>query len=136
MDTVIDTADVPIDIAKASAFLRDRFEAKQARRRKDLREARSDFDRIVAMLIERRYAARIYQWGSLLDEKRFSEISDIDVALEGCPSAEAFFKAYGEASELTRFPLDMIELEKIDPLHAASIKRKGRLIYDAETRNT
>ncbi len=30
--------------------------------------------------------------------------------------------------------LDLIELEKIDPLHAESIKRKGRLVYDAETR--
>jgi len=130
---VMATTDEPVDIVKARAFLRQRFETKQRQRRERLREARADFDSIVRMLVEHEYAARIYQWGSLLDEKRFTEISDIDIALEGCPSAEAFFSAYGEAAELTRFPLDMIELDKVEPLHAESIKRKGRLVYDAQT---
>jgi len=36
------------------------------------------------------------------------------------------------ARALTDFPLHLVELEKIEPLHAESIRRKGRVVYDAQ----
>lgn len=121
-----------VDVRKAREYLHRRSEERRSQLQGRFAEANRDFDRIVEMLVRQKYATRIYQWGSLLDERHFSEISDIDVALEGCPSAERFFKAYGEAMAMTRFPLDMIELEKTEPVHAESIRKKGRLVYDAE----
>lgn len=49
------------------------------------------------MIIEHFNPVRIYQWGSLLDKKMFTDYSDIDIALEGIGSIE-----------------DIIELEKIE----------------------
>jgi predicted nucleotidyltransferase len=88
-------------------------------------EARS----VIAML-ERDYdPLRIWQWGSLLDRKRFSEISDIDIAVEGIEDTATFFELYGKALSLTTLPLDLVELERIEPLHAASIRERGRLVH-------
>jgi predicted nucleotidyltransferase len=33
----------------------------------------------------------------------FDEMSDIDIALEGVPSAKDFFKLYGEIDKMTEF---------------------------------
>ena len=74
----------------------------------------------------------IYQWGLLLNRDRFSGISDIDIELVGDMPAEAFFEMYGKAMEMTKLPLDIIELDKIHPLHAQSIREKGRVVYGRE----
>jgi predicted nucleotidyltransferase len=75
---------------------------------------------------------RIYQWGSLLDQKMFNELSDIDIAVEGLGSAEKFFALYGEAEKLTSFSLDLVELEKINSVDAESIRKKGKIIYERQ----
>lgn len=49
---------------------------------------------------------RIYQWGSLLKQRHFCGISDIDIAVEGIGSAERYFRMIGESAELTDFLLD------------------------------
>jgi predicted nucleotidyltransferase len=109
------------------------FEAK-ARRRKlhlDTRfaEAHNDFSRILEMIIRDYRPTRVWQWGSLLDRAKFSEISDIDIAVEGVSSPPVFFELYGKASELTTFPLDLVDIDAIEPLHAESIRKRGRLVY-------
>ena len=81
-------------------------------------------------MLARDYAPeRIWQWGSLLDRRRFSEISDFDIAAEGIPDTATFFDLYGKALELTAFPLDLVELERIEALHAESIRKGGMLVY-------
>ena len=61
---------------------------------------------------------RIYQWGSLLRREPFSEISDIDLAVEGLDDSGSFFILLSEADEMS------------DLLHAESIVKKGKLIYE------
>ena len=34
------------------------------------------------------------------------------------------------AESMTEFPLDIVEIEKISPAHADSIRSKGRLVYE------
>lgn len=120
------------ELKKIRAFL----EQKKQRRRERLQElflsASGDFNKIVEMIIHKYRPAKIYQWGSLLNERLFSEHSDIDIALEGLDSVEDYFALLGDAGEMTSFPLDIVLLEKIHPLHAESIKKKGRLIYERE----
>jgi predicted nucleotidyltransferase len=119
-----------VDIEQVRVFL----EKKEAERRKHLHtqweEARRDFQRIVNHIIETYHPKKIYQWGSLLDASQFIEISDIDIALEGLLGPEEYFAVLGDAIEMTKFPIDIIELEKIDPADAERIRRKGKLIYE------
>ena len=118
------------DIQKAREFIQKKRANILRERHQRFEKAWHDFDNIVALLIKRYDLKQIYQWGSLLNEKYFSEISDIDIAVEGVKSAEQYFQMIGEAMELTDFPLDLVDIEKVDPIYAESIRKRGRLIYE------
>lgn len=120
------------DIKKARDNLARRVRSAEEEKHKRFVRAWEDFEAIVDMLIKKYNPKRIYQWGSLLNERFFSNISDIDIALEGVDSAEQFFQIYGDAMEMTNFPLDIVEIEKIDSIYADGIREKGRLIYERE----
>ena len=75
---------------------------------------------------------RIYQWGSLLDRSRFSEISDIDIAVEGLSGPAEFFRTLGIAMERTTLPVDVIELEKVPHDVAEQIRTRGALVHERD----
>ena len=111
------------------------FLAAKERRRQEALDRRfavatSDFARIVAHIVATCASRRILQWGSLLDRRRFSEISDIDIALEGVSGPQAFFAILGAAIEMTDFPVDIVEMEKIGRENAAHIREVGRVVYE------
>ncbi|MFA5205819.1 MAG: nucleotidyltransferase domain-containing protein [Lentisphaeria bacterium] len=118
-----------VDPRAAARHLRERERGRRRRLRGKWCQAQRDFLRIRDVIVNKYAPARIYQWGSLLAPERFSEISDIDIAVEGIRSAEDYFSMLGDVMELTRFPVDLVELDKIDPLHAASIRQHGHLAY-------
>ncbi|HCM27855.1 MAG: hypothetical protein A2Z99_00060 [Treponema sp. GWB1_62_6] len=75
------------------------FEEKARKREWDLdrryEAAVLDAGKIIGIL-ERDFAPeRIWQWGSLLDRTRFSEISDIDIAVEGIRDTATFLNSTG-----------------------------------------
>jgi len=117
-------------VREAREFIRKKCARQRAENRRLFEKAWQDFDRIVELIIENYNPMRIYQWGSLLTQRHFCGISDIDIAVEDIGSAEQYFRMIGESAELTSFPLDIVELEKIDPVHAESIRTKGRLVYE------
>jgi len=129
---VDDTRFGGFNLEKAREFLRNKKKHKQASIDRRFQKAWNDFERITAMIWKTYKPRAIYQWGSLLNRDRFSDISDIDIALAGNIPAEAFFEMYGKAIEMTKLPLDIIELDKINPLHAQSIREKGRVVYGRE----
>jgi predicted nucleotidyltransferase len=92
--------------------------------------AMSDAERITAMLIERFNPLRIYQWGSLLTPSCFREWSDIDFAVEGLEDPLAGLRAADEASRMTDFSVDLVEMERIHLRNAESIRKQGKLIYE------
>jgi predicted nucleotidyltransferase len=118
------------DIQKAREFIQKKRANILRERHQRFEKAWHDFDNIVALLIKRYDLKQIYQCGSLLNQKYFSEISDIDIAVEGVKSAEQYFQMIGEAMELTDFPLDLVDIEKVDPVYAEGIRKRGRLIYE------
>ena len=73
---------------------------------------------------------RIYQWGSLLDRRRFSEISDLDIAVEGLSGPAEFFEVLGIAMNATALPVDVVELEKLPVDVADRIRRRGVLVHE------
>lgn len=115
---------------KYREFLEKKEKKRQLFLNKRYKKACSDFKRIINTIITDYQPARIYQWGSLLNREHFSEMSDIDVAVEGIKSAEDIFKLFGEIMDLTDFHVDIVELDKIEPEYADIIKAKGRLVYE------
>lgn len=115
------------------SHMRQFIEKKNARCRREnaalWRQAVQDADSIIKMIIARFDPQAIYQWGSVLDGTRFSGISDIDIAVEGLGSADRYFALLGEAGHLTRFPLDLVEIEHVEPEYAELIRKNGRCVY-------
>lgn len=120
------------DVAEARQALRKRVKCRQARCQALAAVAETDFERIAKMLIETYRPRRIYRWGSLLHPERFQEISDIDIALEGLEDPMAGLRALDAACRMTRFPVDLVEMERIHPVHAATIRQEGVLVYDRD----
>ena len=92
--------------------------------------AKKDCKRIVDYLISEFNPKRIYQWGSLVYPERFSEISDIDIAVEVDVPPEEFFRMLVEVDNMTDLPVDIVEIDKIHPHHADSIRKYGKLVYE------
>jgi len=82
------------------------------------------------MIIEHHSPVRIYQWGSVLKPAHFAEYSDIDIAVEGLRGPEEYFALIGQAEKLTRFPIDIVEIEHIEPEYAEIIRTYGVLRHD------
>ncbi len=120
-----------LDIKKIKKNLHKREEIKKQARLKRFDAATRDFCTIVQMIINRYSPKKIVQWGSLLLSEQFDENSDIDIAIEGILDAARYFALLGDAMELTRFPLDIVQLEKIEPEFAELILLKGKIIYES-----
>jgi predicted nucleotidyltransferase len=112
------------------AFVR----SQQVRKRRDLASrleaARRDCDAIVSAIARDYRPLRIYQWGSLVIDRHFSRMSDIDIAVEGITDPAALSALRGAAEKLTRFPLDLVAIEHVHPVYADHIRRRGRIVYE------
>ena len=122
---------IPVSPLETRRFLERKAAARGKRLLERNSRATADFLAIIEMIARDYAPLRIWQWGSLLEPERFSEISDIDIALEDfAGDSAAWFELLGKAEELSDFPLDIIRLERIEPLHAASIRERGRIAYE------
>lgn len=119
-----------VDMEKVRAFLASKQEKRAREIDERFRRATEDHARIVRLLAERYRPLRIWQWGSLLDRRRFSMISDIDIALEGLSGPEEYFAILGDAMRMTDLPIDIIELEKVPRQIADHIREAGRMLYE------
>ena len=125
-------SDLPIDLDKVRAFLNGKRERTRRARAALLEQAQSDARAIIERIAQAHNPQRIYQWGSLVETGHFTELSDIDIALEGLRGAEEYFAILGEVMGMTAFPLDIIELEKVDAETAEGIRRRGRIVHEAK----
>ncbi len=119
-------------IEKARSFLKQKQQARQDHLSQLHARAVADCSAIVRMIVQRYNPIRIYQWGSLLRPELFREYSDIDLAVEGVREPEQFFRMFGDAERMTGFPLDLLDIEKIEPEFAEIIKMKGIVVYERE----
>ena len=123
-------AEFGIDIAKVKDFLRDKERGRREKLDLRLSRARRDSEAILRRIIEEINPRRIYQWGSLVHPERFSEISDIDLALEGLEGPQQYFDALGIAMEKSDFRVDIVEMDKLDAETAHEIRSRGKLVYE------
>jgi len=77
-----------------------------------------------ALLVERHGARRVVLFGSLADGT-YSEHSDVDLAVEGMPSAR-YFEALAELMALFGGPVDLVRIEEAGSSLRAHIEEVGR----------
>ena len=118
------------DYTKARQFLERKEKNRKKALEKKYNQAWQDAQEIIKFIIEKYNPKRIYQWGSLLDREHFSEISDIDIALEGITSADHLFEIYGSIMTMSDFSIDLVQMEKIAPEFAEIIQKKGKVVYE------
>ncbi|MEX2443722.1 MAG: nucleotidyltransferase domain-containing protein [Alkalispirochaeta sp.] len=94
------------------------------------RQAKADAERIVAFISDIYRPTRILQWGSVLEPELFREYSDIDIAVEGITDAETFFSLLSDAEKMTEFPVDIVQLERIEPEFRELLMQKGLIVYE------
>ena len=122
--------DFGVDLDEARAFLAGKEERRRAELDERYAQATRDARAIVREIAAQVNPRRIYQWGSLLERKRFSEISDVDIAVEGLNGPAEFFRVLGIAMDGTTLPVDVIELEKVPAEIAERIRRRGALVHE------
>ena len=122
--------DFGVDLDRVRAFLADREQRRRARIDERYARATRDVRAIVSEIAAQVNPRRIYQWGSLLDRKRFSEISDLDIAVEGLNGPADFFQVLGIAMNATALPVDIVELEKVPAEVAERIRKRGALVHE------
>ena len=111
-------------------FLLEKEQARQRILDERFNQICHECSRIIMHIARNHRVHRIYQWGSLLDRSRFSEISDVDIALEGVKDYQEFSLILGEAEKMTDFPLDLVEMEHVGKENAQYIRETGRLVYE------
>ena len=122
--------DFGVDLDQVRAFLAKRERQRRARVDQRYTQATRDARAIVSEIAAQVNPRRIYQWGSLLDRKRFSEISDLDIAVEGLDGPAEFFQVLGIAMNGTPLPVDVVELEKLPSDIADRIRMRGALVHE------
>jgi uncharacterized protein len=90
-------------------------------------KARSDVREIVDILVNNFHAQQIILFGSLVKGK-FSDRSDIDLAVAGIPKQE-YFAAVAAANQLTQFWVDLKPLEDLEPHFRHRVLTTGECIY-------
>ena len=120
----------PVTPADIRRFADERAARDRGARRQLHAEAQRDAEAIVEMIIRRFEPRRLVQWGSVLQGDQFREYSDIDIAIEGITDPETFFEILDAAESMTRFPVDIVQLEHLEPAYRDLILEKGRVVYE------
>jgi predicted nucleotidyltransferase len=120
------------DIAAARRNVQKREQARRTRLNEAWRSARDEADRVVALIVEKFMPSRIVQWGSILRPDRFTEVSDIDIAVEGINDPETWSRMEREVESIVTFPLDLVPLDRIRTEFRSQILESGEVVYERE----
>lgn len=119
------------DIEAARRTYRARLAARRAADRDRRDKARQEADSIIAMIVERYEPKRVIQWGSVLGpDDRFTEMSDIDIAVEGVHDPAEWSRLERDVLDASTFPVDLLRVETVLPEHLSVILRRGRVVYE------
>ncbi|WP_459941498.1 nucleotidyltransferase family protein [Deferrisoma palaeochoriense] len=110
--------------------LRELDAARRERERRRAEEARAEAERIARAIVERCGAGirRIVLFGSVAKGRPFTELSDIDLAVEA-DSPEAFFRAVATALR-SDFEVDVVDPADARPVLREAIERDGVVLYE------
>jgi len=115
--------------SSAYQYLQDKQSKIKSKRFSLWKKANSDSLAIIDIIIKKYHPEKIIQWGSILNSKHFSEVSDIDLAIAGVDSI-TFMSLLADAENLTDFSLDLVRWEEVCPPFQNVILMKGKVIYE------
>lgn len=120
-----------IDISAAAKRMRQQDAEQAAERSARYAVAQEDLGRVLEIL--RRYPAvkRVRTWGSMLRPDRFTELSDVDVGVEGVDSPQVWSQIERELLDEVRLPLDLVRWESLMEPHRKSIEARGKVVYES-----
>jgi predicted nucleotidyltransferase len=121
---------MPVTPAEIRSFFEVKAQRRAAANHALWLKAKSDAEEIIAHIANNHHPTRIWQWGSVIRPEKFTDISDIDLALEGITNPADFFAILGEAESMTSFSVDIVQLECIMPEFAEIIRQKGKVVYE------
>lgn len=85
-----------------------------------------------AVDIARRFPGvrRVITWGSILRPHQFTELSDVDICIEGVSSPEDWNRLERTLLDAVTLPLDLVRWEELSPPHRESIIARGKVLYE------
>ena len=116
-------------VQETVTFLQRRAKEQEKKRLRLWEQAREDAEQILQYWIETYQSTRVWQWGSLLKREEFSEISDLDFAVEGLNSVQ-MLQLLADAEERSDFPIDLLHWETLSPGVQQLIKLRGQIVYE------
>lgn len=114
---------------------KERFELQDKNRKLLARRARRDAKAIAKMLYRDFSVSTVYLFGSALDDMRFRETSDIDLAVLGL-AVERYWDSLRAIENITVFPCDLIMLENASSRLKHRVYTKGVLLHDPRSKSS
>lgn len=120
-----------IDIAAVAARFREEdLRIREARARRHA-EARRQLGAAVDVAKGFPEVTRIRVSGSVVRPDRFTEMSDIDLCIEGVASPETWLRLERALLDVVEVPLDLVRWESLIEPHRESITARGEVVYDS-----
>jgi predicted nucleotidyltransferase len=120
-----------MDISAVAARMREQDRAQATERAARYATAQEDLQRVIEVV--RRYPeiTRVRTWGSMLRPDRFTELSDVDVCVEGISSPQTWSRLERDLLDVVRLPLDLVRWETLMEPHRESIVARGKVVYES-----
>lgn len=117
---------MPFDPERYAAGLRKSNEIERQRLQEKAKEAREEAEALARRIGEQDgEVARVYLFGSLLQDAPGSESFDIDLALDGGDVYKAM-----DVAETASFSVDVVDLRRLPAHVRCRILRTGRVLYE------
>ena len=111
-------------------YWRNQQKQQQAHNQYLAQQARKNLETIIQYLIQAFPIKKIILFGSLVKNK-FTEASDIDLAVEGIPPA-VYFQALAQVNALSDRWIDLKPLEDLEPHFLQRVMQTGEVLYVSE----
>jgi predicted nucleotidyltransferase len=111
-------------------YWRKQQKQQQAHNQYLAQKARKNVETIIQYLIQAFPIKKIILFGSLVKNK-FTETSDIDLAVEGIPPA-VYFQALAQVNALSDRWIDLKPLEDLEPNFLQRVMQTGEVLYVSE----
>ena len=120
-----------IDLDRAAARIREQDRERERARGRRYEQAQRDLERALEIVRTYPQVRRVRVWGSLLRPDRFTELSDVDICIEGVSSPEVWSSIERDLLDAVSLPLDLVRWETLMQPHRESIVARGKVVYES-----
>ena len=121
-----------IDLERAAARILAEDAEHERLRAERYEQAQRELERALDVIHGFPEVRRVRVWGSLLRPDRFTELSDIDICIEGVSSPEVWSRLERALLHAVTLPLDLVRWETLMEPHRESITARGKVVYESD----